>query len=127
MYTIKKCTDHLRIEFQSDFNYTTIQTIIHHELMLEEFPFTNDIWFVGKHRADIRLNELEPLVNYYHRHCPHNTTRTKTAIVAEQGLTQAILELWMNAVERRMPFEMKIFRSQKDAEIWLGVARSKVA
>ena len=127
MYSIKKFTDHLRVDFQTDFDYNTIKMIIHHEMMIEEYPFTNDIWLVGKHRADIRLAELEAIVAQFHAECPKKTTRTKTAMVAEPGLTQAILELWINAVRRRMPFEMQVFNTLEEAEAWLGIAKVKVA
>jgi hypothetical protein len=127
MYCINKHADHLRVEFQDDFNYNLIKTIIRHETMMLEYPYTNDIWLVGTHRADIRLGELQTMVNDFHCHCPSDSTRTKTAIVADPGLTQAILELWVNGVKNTVKFELRIFDHLEEAEEWLGIAQSKVA
>jgi hypothetical protein len=127
MYEIRKERDHLRVEFQEDFNYPMIKTIIHHETMLKEYPDTNDIWLVGKHRADIRLGELETMVREFHCLCPTDATRTKTAIVVDEGLTGAILEIWVNALQKRVTFDIKIFHTHDEAQEWLGVAESMVA
>jgi hypothetical protein len=127
MYEIRKERDHLRVEFQEDFNYPMIKTIIHHETMLKEYPDTNDIWLVGKHRADIRLGELETMVREFHCLCPADATRTKTAIVVDEGLTGAILEIWVNALQKRVTFDIKIFHTLDEAQEWLGVAESMVA
>jgi hypothetical protein len=127
MYEIRKERDHLRVEFQEDFNYPMIKTIIHHETMLKEYPDTNDIWLVGKHRADIRLGELETMVREFHCLCPTDATRTKTAIVVDEGLTGAILEIWVNALQKRVTFDIKIFHTLDEAQEWLGVAESMVA
>ena len=62
MYEIRKERDHLLVEFLDDFDYLMVQTIIRHETMLKEYPDTNDIWLVGKHHANIRLGELEAMV-----------------------------------------------------------------
>ena len=127
MYSIKKHANHLRVEFQDNFSYSMIRTIIRHETMMLEYSHTNDLWLIGKHRADIRLGELEALVNEFHCQCPRDATRTKTAIVVEQGLTHAILELWMKAVQKRVSFDLRIFHTLESAESWLGAAEAKIA
>jgi hypothetical protein len=127
MYNIEKNHDHLLVEFQEDFNYPMVQTIIHHETMLKEYPDTNDIWLIGKHRADIRLGELEKMVREFHCLCPTDATRTKTAIVVDEGLTGAILELWVNGLKKRVAFDIEIFHALDEAQAWLGVAESMVA
>lgn len=127
MYYINKFSDHLRIEFQDNFNYTTMKAIIHHVTMLKEYPHTNDIWLIGKHHADIRLGEVETMVKEFHCRCPQRVTRTKTAVVVEQRFTQTILELWINAIQKKVDFDLCIFQSLEDAESWLGLAEAKVA
>jgi hypothetical protein len=127
MYEIRKERDHLLVEFQEDFNYPMVKTIIHHETMLKEYPDTNDIWLIGKHRADIRLGELEMMVREFHCLCPTDATRTKTAIVVDEGLTGAILELWVNGLKKRVAFDIKIFYALNEAQAWLGVAEYMVA
>jgi hypothetical protein len=127
MYDIKKHDSHLLVEFLGDFDYPMVQTIIRHETMLKEYPDTNDIWMIGKHRADIRLGELETMVREFHCLCPTDATRTQTAIVVNEGLTRAIIELWANALQKRVAFDIKIFHALEEAEVWLGVAKEQVA
>ncbi|MEE9369782.1 MAG: hypothetical protein V3V05_13110 [Pontiella sp.] len=127
MYNICKLTDHLLVEFQDNFDYSTIKGIIHHETMMKEYPYTNDIWLIGSHHADIRLGELENMVKDFQCRCPIDATRTKTALVAKQGLTQVILEIWMNAVQKKVTFELRMFNNLDDAKVWLKIAQPQVA
>ena len=127
MYKIENNDDYLLVMFEDDFDYNTVNVIIHHVMMMKEYPCTNDLWMIGKHHAHIKLGELEAMVREFHCHCPRDATRTKTAIVAEQGLTQAILELWVSAVRKKVSFDLQVFHTLEDAEEWLGTAESKVA
>ena len=127
MYKIHKNPNHLLVEFEANFNYTVIQTVIHHLTAMKEYPHMDDIWLVGSHHADIRLGEVETMVRDFQCHCPRDATRTKTAVVCEQGLTQAVIELWMDAAKKRVAFDMQMFRTLEDAEAWLGVAKEQVA
>jgi hypothetical protein len=127
VYKIEKKTDHLLVRFEEDFGYNAIRAIIHHVTMMQEYSRMDDIWLIGKHHADIRLNELELMVREFHCHCPRDATRKKTAVVAEQGFTQAILELWVNGARKKVSFEMQIFQTLEEAEAWLGVTKSMVA
>ncbi len=127
MYKIENNGGYLLVKFEEDFDYNTVSVIIRHVTMMKEYPSTNDLWMVGKHRAHIRLGELESMVREFHCHCPQDATRTKTAIVAKQGLTQSILELWVNAVRKKVSFDLQIFHALEEAEEWLGVAEPKVA
>jgi hypothetical protein len=127
MYKIEKNDDYLMVRFSEDFDANTIRAVIHNETMMKEFSYTNDIWMIGKCHAQIRLGELETMVRDFHCQCPRESTRTKTAVVAERGLTQAILELWVNAVRKKVPFEIKLFHNLKEAKDWLEVSKSLVA
>ena len=127
MYEIRKQRGHLLVEFLDNFDYPMIQTIIRHETMLKEYPDTNDIWLIGKHHANIRLGELEMMVQEFHCLCPTDAARTKTAVVVNQGLTGAILELWVNALQKRVAFDIKIFHALDEAKAWLVATESRVA
>jgi hypothetical protein len=127
MYEIKKSDSHLLVEFQGNFDYSMIQTIIRHTTMMKEYPHTNDIWLIGNHNADIRLGELETMVRDFHCSCPTDATRTKTAVVVDEGLTGTIFELWVKGIQKRVTFEIRIFQTLKEAEGWLNTADEKVA
>ncbi len=127
MYEIRKNNSHLFVELQDDFDYPMIQTIIRHETMMKEYPHTNDIWLIGGHHADIRLGELETMVRDFHCHCPTDATRTKTAVVVNEGLTGAIFELWVKGIQKRVAFDIRIFHALDEAEEWLGLSESMVA
>ena len=127
MYEIKNYDSHLQVEFQGNFDYPMVQRIIRHETMLEEYPDTNDIWLIGSHHADIRLGELETMVQDFHCRCPQNATRTKTAVVVNEGLTGAILELWVNALQKRVAIDIQLFHTLDEAQAWLGIAEEQVA
>ncbi len=127
MYRIQKNNDHLLVEFLDDFDYPMIQAIIRHETMLKEYPDTNDIWLIGSHHADIRLGELETMVQEFYCQCPAEATRTKTAVVVNEGLTGATLELWVMALQKRVAFDIEMFRTLEEAQAWLGVGEEQVA
>ncbi len=127
MYYIKKNRDHLLVEFKDNFDCNAIRAIIHHVTLLKEYPNTDDIWLIGGHRADIRLGDMETLVNDFCCHCSRDTTHKKTAFVAELGLTRSIIELWMSAAKKRLPFELQIFETLEQARCWLGIAEERVA
>ncbi|HEY5654131.1 MAG TPA: hypothetical protein VIR63_07180 [Pontiella sp.] len=122
MYDIEKKHNHLRVNFSEDFDYETIKRVIHHLTMIREYPHTNDLWIIGKHHAHIRLSELETMVKEFHCRCPKDATRTKTAVVAERSMTRSVLELWVNAVKKRVNFDLEVFHSLEEAESWLGVS-----
>ena len=121
MYKIEKREEYILVRFTEDFDFNVVQTVIHHVTSIREFPYTNDLWLIGKHRANIRLGELETMVREFHCHCPTEATRTKTAVVVEHGLTEAIIDLWMSAARKKVSFDMQIFDSFEAALRWLGV------
>ena len=123
MYSIQEYGDCLRVGFNADFDCSTVQTIIHHETALPEYRSTNDIWVIGSHRARIRLGEIETMVREFHCRCTRDGNRSKTAIVVDEGFTQSIIELWVNALLKKVPFEIRIFNELADAERWLSKSR----
>jgi hypothetical protein len=121
MYRIQKNSNHLLVEFLDDFDILMIQTIIRHETMLREYADMDDIWLIGNHRADINLSDLETMAQDFQCRCSSDAKRKKTAIVVDEGLTEAILQLWVKEAESRVPFEIQIFHTLEEAEAWLGV------
>jgi len=122
MYSIISHKDgYLLVEFVEDLDFSMIQTAIYQETMLREYAGTNDIWLIGNHRITIRLDDLDMLATEFQCRCPHDASRTKTAIVVNEGLTGAIIELWVKGVEKKLPFEIEIFRTLNDAKSWLGI------
>ena len=126
MYSIQEYGDCLRVGFNGDFDCSTVQTIIHHETALPEYRSTNDIWVIGSHRARIRLGEIETMVREFHCRCTRDGDRTKTAIVVDEGFTHSIIELWVSALLKKVPFEIRIFNELEDAEVWLAQSREHV-
>lgn len=127
MYTIEKNEEFLFVKFLEDFDYNDAQVVIRHLTSIKEYPYTNDIWMIGKKRAHIRLGELETMVHDFHCRCPSDALRTKTAIVVEEGLTRAVIELWVQGLQKRVSFKMRIFDRLDQAASWIGVMAEKVA
>lgn len=123
MYKIEKRDDSLLVCFNGDFDYSTIKQVIYKELMLPEFAQLNDIWHVGKHRAHLRLGEIQTIVDDFSKLCPDTACMKKTAIVVEPGLTSAILGLLADGLDRKLPLTCRIFESMEAAEAWTGIKR----
>lgn len=126
MYRIAQNDGYLLVELMDNFTLSVVQTIIHHETSMPQYPDTNDIWLIGSHRADIHLGDIELMVNEFQCRCPRQASRTKTAIVVDEGLTGAILELWVKGLQRRVAFDIRIFRTLDQAQAWQGVVAADV-
>ncbi len=127
MYNISRHTGYLLVKFIDDFDYPMIHTAIHHETMLRDYAHTNDIWLIGDNRALICLSEIDLMVSEFECRCSPEAKRSKTAIVVDEGLTGAIIEMWVNALRRHVAFEIEIFRTLDLAKEWLGVDQACVA
>lgn len=126
MYSIQEDEGFLRVGFNGDFDCSTVQTIIHHETAMPQYRRTNDIWVIGSHCARIRLGEIESMVREFHCRCTRDGNLTRTAIVVDEGFTHSIIELWVNAVLKKVPFEIRIFNDLETAELWLSESREQV-
>lgn len=127
MYRISRNDGYLMVKFIDDIDFSMMQAAIHHETMLREYADTNDIWLIGKNRAAIHLGELETLVTELQCRCPRDATRTKTAVVVHEGLTGAIIELWVNGLRKKVAFEIEIFRTLNEAKSWMGIHEASFA
>ena len=121
MYRVSRNDGYLLVTFIDDIDFSMIQAAIHHVTMLSEYTDTNDIWLIGGNRAAIHLDEIEILENEFQCRCPRDATRAKTAIVVDPGLTGAIIELLVSGLQKKVPFEIDIFRTLNDAKSWLGI------
>ena len=126
MYKIDKRDGYLFVRFEANFDYNVVQAVIHHLTSIKEYPYTDDLWLIGGFRADIRLGELETMMREFHCHCPGEATRSKTAIVVDPGFTESVIELWVKATNKRVPFEMRVFHALADAQVWLAEVRLMV-
>ncbi|HSR88290.1 MAG TPA: hypothetical protein VLL07_05010 [Pontiella sp.] len=120
MYNISRQNGYLMVKFIDDIDFPMILAAIHHETMLGDYADTNDIWLIGKSRVAIQLGEIEILASEFQCRCPRDATRAKTAIVVDAGLTGSIVELWVNSIQRKVPFEIEIFRTLDEAKSWVG-------
>ena len=127
MYRISRNEDYLMVKFIDDFDYPVIRAAMHHETMLREYADTNDIWIIGRYRADICLGEIDLMVREFACRCPRDARRTKTAIVVDEGITGSIVALWANGLRKRVAFEIKIFPTLDKAQCWLNVNEAQVA
>jgi hypothetical protein len=127
MYKITTHENHMLVKFNEDFTCSTIRTIIRHETLLPQYTRMNDIWLIGKYHALVTLDHLESMAADFKCLCPRNASRKKTAIVVNEGLTEAIILLWVKQPESRIPFELRVFHTLAEAKEWLGIAESKVA
>lgn len=123
MYSIREHNGYLKVEFNEDFDFNTIQAVIHHVTSMHQYFQTNDIWVIGSHHAHIRLGEIETMVGEFQCRCPRDAQRTKTAIVVDEGFTHAIIELWVSALHKKIAFDMQIFDNLSAAEVWLAGER----
>ncbi len=127
MYKISIEKECLLVQFNANFDYSTIKQVMYKEMTLPDFPRKNDLWLIGEHRADLRLGDIQKLVDDFSRLYPRNMGAKKTAIVVQAGLTAAILELLAKGMESRFPISCRIFASRKAAEEWLGASSRKIA
>jgi len=127
MYKIHELESHLRVELKDDFCFGTIRTIIHNVTSLPLYASMDDIWLIGKHHALISLGDIEELVADFRCQCSRSATRKKTAVVVDEGLTESIVQLWTEGVDKQLPFECSMFHTLAEAEAWLGMADSTVA
>ena len=127
MYSVSRNDGYLMVKFIEDIDFSMMQAAIHHETMLKEYADTNDIWLIGGNRAAIHLDEIETLTNEFQCRCPRDATRTKTAVVVDAGLTGAIIELLVNGLQKKVEFEVEIFRTLSDAKSWMGIHEASFA
>jgi hypothetical protein len=127
MYNISRHDGYLMVKFIDDIDFPMILAAIHHETMLGEYADMNDIWLFGKYRVAIQLDEIEMLAREFQCRCPHDAARTKTAVVVDAGLTGSIVELWVNSIHNKVPFEIEIFRTLDDAKSWLEIHEANLA
>ncbi len=119
MYDISKSDDCLLVEFKADFDYGTINSILSNESLADEFRRLHNVWVIGRHQAELRLGDIQTLVDDFgklHTGCPD---AKKMAIVVEPGLTEAKMRLMASGIERLKAISSRVFHTAHEARQWL--------
>lgn len=127
MYTISDNTSHLLVEFEDDFNCHDLHMIFHQEILARGCSCMDIIFLVGRHHALIGMGELLSIVDDFGRLCHACANKRKTAVVVDQGLTESIMKLMADGIDRQHPIKSRIFHTMDEAQAWLGIADSMVA
>jgi hypothetical protein len=125
MYTISIHKKHMVVKFEDNFGYEAIRAILHHQTRMPEYIRMHDIWLIGKHHSLISLGELLSIVDDFTCLCPTSVERKKIALVVDQGLTESIVQLLAQGVNRKHRFECRVINTLYEAEAWLGVAAAE--
>ena len=86
MHTVNACKDYILVELSGDLGYDEIWAAIVDELSREDFRLKNDIWSFGETNAQVQFGELDMITRNLAYIYPRDATRTKTALVAAEGL-----------------------------------------
>ena len=78
MYRIENKDGYLLVTLENDLDCNAANIIIHHVTTLQEYPHTNDLWMFGKHRTNIRLDELRTMAREFQCHCPRDGADDQT-------------------------------------------------
>jgi len=127
MYDITKNNDCLLVEFKADFDYGTINSILSNETLVDEFRRLHTIWIIGRHQAELRLGDIQTLVDDFGRIHADRPCRKKMAIVVEQGLTEAKMRLMASGIERLKAITSRVFHTSDEARQWLLAGNSQMA
>jgi hypothetical protein len=115
------------VRFKENFSYHDLKLIIHHDLFVPEGTDLHNIWLIGKHHAQIRMGELLSIVDDFKFSQSFHVKDKKTAIVVEQGLTEAIMQLLADGLQKELSYKCRVFHTLEKAQEWLGLKTSKVA
>lgn len=127
MYRIDKTNEYLLVELEADFDYSTIKQITYNETMMSEVERLNDIWLIGKHRAHLRLGDIQLLVDDFKRLYTRTNDTKKIAMVVQQGLTEAIIQLLASGIHRCTSVSCCVFHTVDEARQWIQAKNSQVA
>jgi len=119
MYTISKNNECMLVEFNADFDYGTMKSILINKTLAAEFRHLHNLWMIGKHRAQLRLGDIQTLVDDFVRLHVGSTCTKKMAIVVEPGLTEAKMQLIASGIERLESISSRVFHTVSEARHWL--------
>lgn len=127
MYEIVNSDQAVKIKFNGNFDYSVIKTALQHVGLKSACTQLNDIWFIGKHSAQICMGELLALVDDF-KHLYHEATmHKKTAFVVEHELTTSRFHLLVEGLNKGLTHECRLFSTSEEAEEWLGMTQSTMA
>ena len=104
MYRILRNDGCLLVEFEEDFNCHDLRMIFHQEILAKGCSCMDIILLVGRHHARISMGELLSVVDDFGRLCQACANKRKTAVVVDQGLTESIMKLMTDGIDRQSYF-----------------------
>lgn len=119
MFEIRETESYIMVSATGACDLKEILTTIEQEFAMASFPRLNDIWVFDDKPIAIQFVDLEVITRFVAAICPQGTTRTKSALVAPEGLNGALLQMWASTAEV-LPYEVKVFSNITDAEDWLA-------
>jgi len=127
MYEIVNSDETVKIQFKDNFDYSVLKTALQHVGLKSACAQLNDMWFIGKHHAQICLGELLALVDDFKHLYTEVKVDKRTAFVVEHELTTSRFHLLVEGLNRVLEHECRLFSTSQEAEEWLGAAQSSVA
>jgi len=119
MYNIIRDDECLLVELKADFDYGTINRILVNENLASEPVHSHHLWIIGRHQAELRLGDIQTLVDDFGRLHDGHPCEKKMAIVVEPGLTEEKMRLMASGIERLKSISSRVFHTDNEARQWL--------
>lgn len=127
MYKVTDTDDYLLVKFEEAFTRSDLKALISQKILREEYAHKNDIWLIGAHQAHLYMDDILSIVDDIKHLHPNHVEGSKTALVVNEGLNAAIMDLLAEGLTNQLSFEYRLFHTLKEAKTWIGVAEETVA
>ncbi|NPA24274.1 MAG: hypothetical protein GXO34_00415 [Deltaproteobacteria bacterium] len=118
MLDIQNKATHLLITLKGDVSLPVLKESINEVMDLNATLDVNVIWDFSNCILLIGQMEFYEIVDLIQQKRPAHARRSKMAIVASSGITQALISFWKNVAES-LPYSIGIFMAVEEAEKWL--------
>lgn len=118
MFKVSDNGKYLLVEMLGPSDFPRIKQAILETVMHPHYRDRNDIWLFGQETISLKFDELDRITKYILDVYPPNATRSKTALVADQGLTAAFIAVWAESASG-LPYEVQTFSDLETAEEWI--------
>jgi hypothetical protein len=118
MHEIIREKSYLKIHLRDSISYAQLIETITELYRHPDFPHSNTMWFISSGMAVISAQELDKIRDFIQENYPSGCTRTRTALVAPQGMNAALAQLFADQQDQ-LEFEAKVFHEEISAEAWL--------
>jgi hypothetical protein len=109
--------EYILVELSEGIQFWEVLEAVGKFVVKNEYPEKNDIWVLREGPLDLSVGELYELKDVIKSHYPANSSRTKTAIVAESGIQAGIANMFSMMAED-LPFQIKVFKDLDAAKEW---------